>query len=298
MAREISGTTRIAAVLGNPLDHTLSPAMHNAAYRALDLDWVYIPIATPDEASVARVAGLARAVPFVGFNVTMPFKQMVFELCDEVALTARMAGAVNTVHVVGERLVGYNTDARGVIEALESEADFAMTGQQVVLLGAGGAAGAALVAAIIGKAARITVVNRTIERAEELIERVEPHLRDAEVRALTWDDAEPAVRSAALVVNCTPIGMQPDDPSPVPGEWFGTGQVVMDMVYRPQPTRLIAEARHAGATAFDGLAMLVAQGATAIDIWEESAQARAPRAVMREAAERQLAARGEVGEGS
>lgn len=298
MARDISGTTRIAAVLGSPLEHTLSPAMHNAAYQALDLDWVYVPLATPDEGAVARVSALARVLPMIGFNITMPFKRAALELCDEVAVTAQMAGAVNTVHVSDGRLVGYNTDARGVIEALESEAAFSMQGRRVAILGAGGAAGGALVAAILGKAEGIAVVNRTIERAEELIERVQEHARDTMVSAHSWDEAESVVRSAALVVNCTPVGMQADDPSPVPAGWLTREHVVMDMVYRAQPTRLVSEARAAGAVAFDGLAMLVAQGATAIDIWLEGVRERAPRDVMRAAAEAQLAERNEAGEGS
>jgi shikimate dehydrogenase len=285
----ISGSTRLAGVIGWPIDHTLSPAMHNAAYEELGLDWVYIPLGVPDEAGVRRVAAAARSLPFVGFNVTMPYKQIALELCDEVAQVARIAGAVNTVHVVDGALIGYNTDGRGLLEALESEAGFEPQGKAVAVLGAGGAASSAVVALVLGGASRVTIVNRSRERADELAERVALLGRDTEIVCLQPEASETPVREADLVLNATSLGMRPDDPSPVPSEWLRPEHVVYDLVYAV-PTRLVAEARAIGANAHDGLGMLVCQGATAADIWRDTAESRMPRDVMRRAAEEAIAA--------
>lgn len=288
MDSRINGRTRLAGVVGNPLDHTLSPAMHNAVYAHLGLDWVYVPLPLEDETDLMRFLGAARVLPFVGFNVTMPFKHAMLSLCDEVAMLAQMAGAVNTVHCVDGRFIGYNTDGRGLVESLAEEAGFSPEGKSVCLLGAGGAAGAAVVAFILGKATRVTIANRSIERAEELVERVESHARSTELRVIELHQAEEAVATADLVVNATPLGMQPDDGSPVPGPWLREGQVVCDMVYKAATTPLLDLAKQAGAVTVGGLGMLVAQGAIAVDIWSDSAQIRTPRDVMRAAAEAAL----------
>ena len=290
MTATISGSTKLAGVIGWPIEHTLSPAMHNAAYAALGLDWVYVPLGVPDEAGVRRVAAAARSLPFVGFNVTMPYKQIALELCDEVAQVAKIAGAVNTVHVVDGALIGYNTDGRGLLEALESEAGFVPQGTKIAVFGAGGAASSAVVALVLGGASRVTIVNRSRERAEELAERAALLGRDTELVCLQPETSGDAVREADLVLNATSLGMKPGDPSPVPSEWLRPEHVVYDLVYGV-PTKLIEEARRVGANAHDGLGMLVCQGATAADIWRDTAESRMPRDVMRRAAEDAIAAR-------
>lgn len=290
----ICGTTRLAGVIGHPLAHSLSPAMHNAVYEELGLDWAYVPLHVADEIGLRRVVAAIQSLPFVGFNVTMPFKQAVLELCDEVAMAASMAGAVNTVHCVDGRLVGYNTDGRGLLEALKDDAGFEPAGKDVVICGAGGAAGAALVGLMLAQAASITIVNRNIDGAEELLDRVRPHMNAVRVEAVSAMAAEETVRAADLVINATPVGMRPEDDSPIPVQWVGPGQVVYDMIYG-RSTALVRGARSQGALALDGLGMLVAQGATAVDIWNESKQVRASRATMRAAAEAQLSARAQDG---
>lgn len=290
--KRITGRTKLAGVIGHPLTHTLSPAMHNAVYEALELDWVYLPLHVEDEVGLRRLVAAIRSMDFVGFNITMPFKQAMLELCDEVAMAANMAGAVNTVHCDCGRLVGYNTDGRGLLESLSSEAGFQPEGAEVVVLGAGGAAAAAIVAFVLGKAARITVVNRNLDHAEELVERMRPNLCGVPTGIASLQQAEEPVRSADVIVNCTPVGMQPGDRSPIDTRWLGPGQVVYDMVYgTAAPTELVRGAREVGAVALDGLGMLVSQGATAVDIWSDSKQIRTPRDVMRTAAEHELARR-------
>lgn len=288
----IDGYTRIAGVIGRPLGHSLSPAMHNAVYRELELNWVYLPFELEDEVGLRRFMALAPSLNCVGFNVTMPFKQATLELCDEVAMAASMAGAVNTVHVVDGRLVGYNTDGRGLLEALELEAGFTAAGKNVVIVGAGGAAGGAFVAFLLARAASVTLVNRDMNRSDELLSRMVPHLGSVHADSVSIMAAQEPVSAADLVVNATPAGMNPGDASPVPLEWIRPGQVVYDMVYgTAAPTALVSGSVASGARAFDGLGMLVCQGATAVDIWNDSKQTRTPRETMRLAAENVLAAR-------
>lgn len=291
MTSRISGRTQLAGIVGQPLGHTLSPAMHNAAYEALGLDWVYIPLPLEDDTDLMRFLGAARVLPFVGFNVTMPFKTTMLGMCDEVAMMAQMAGAVNTVHVVDGRFIGYNTDGRGLLESLQNDAGFDAAGKTVTVLGAGGAAGAACVSLILAKAARLVVANRTIERAEELVDRMVGHARGTELRAVEIRDAAEDVRGSDLIVNATPLGMSAGDPSPIPQDWLRSGHVVCDMIYGPSDTQLLSDARGTGATALNGLGMLVAQGAIAIDIWSDSAQISTPRDIMRAAAEEAMGQR-------
>jgi shikimate dehydrogenase len=286
----IDGSTRLAGVIGWPVERALSPAVHNAAYAAMGLNWVYLPLPVADQRQLIAVVEALRILPCVGFNVTMPHKQAMLELCDETAMFAQLAGSVNTVHCVDGHFVGYNTDGRGMLETLRLEVDWSPEEKRVVVLGAGGAAGAAVVACAVGRAAHVTVVNRDMAHAEALTARVEPSLRSTEVFAVAaGPESREAVEAADLIVNATPLGMAPGDPSPVSGEWLRAGQVVFDMVYQRPSTALLDAARQAGATALGGLGMLVCQGALAVDIWTEGAHDPAPRDVMRAAAEAALA---------
>lgn len=289
--RVIDGSTRLAGIVGSPLAHSLSPAMHNAAFEHLGLNWVYVPFAANDEAGLRRLFAAAPSLDLVGLNVTMPYKHAAVDLCDEVATAARIAGAVNTVHCDEGRLVGYNTDGRGLLESLELEAGFSVADTHVVILGAGGAAAGVLVALMLAHPTSITVAARDPHKATELIERMAPHAGGVALEAVELGQAEPIVSEASLVLNATPIGMRPGDPSPVPEAWLRSGQVVYDMVYGTQrPTALVTEAEAVGARAFDGLGMLVCQGAIALDTWMGTGE-RAPREIMRSAAEAALARR-------
>jgi shikimate dehydrogenase len=173
------------------------------------------------------------------------------------------------------------------VDSLAAEAGFDPAGRSIAIVGAGGAASAALVSFALGKAEHIVMLNRSVEPAEELIERVQSFARETVLESAEMgDDCGEIVREADLVVNATPLGMNPGDKSPVPAEWLHSGQVVVDMVYRAQPTPLVQTARSVGATALDGLGMLVEQGAVALEIWwSDESCGSAPRDVMRRAAE-------------
>jgi shikimate dehydrogenase len=286
---DVKGSTRLAGVIGWPLEHTLSPAMHNAAYRALGLDWLYIPLPVDDESDLSTVFAAIRVLPFVGANVTMPYKRATVALCDEVADLALLAGAVNTVLCADGRLVGFNTDGLGLLEALKADFSFDPVGRDVAVLGAGGAAGGAVAALAFAEARSVTVVNRDVERAQELAGRVAERYPAVTLSSVPFDEsARTTVERADLVVNATSLGMKQEDPSPIPGSWLRGGQLVADMVYRAEPTALVVAAREAGATACDGLGMLVCQGAISADIWQGSGEVSTPRDVMRAAADRQL----------
>jgi shikimate dehydrogenase len=291
MALRIDARTRLAGLIGWPLDHSLSPAMHNAAYESMRLNWVYLPLPVRDGQDLVRVVAALRALPFVGFNVTMPYKRIMLNVCDEVAAAAQLAGAVNTVHVVDGRLIGYNTDGRGLVESIKDESGLEIQGRRVVIVGTGGAAGAALVGLVLERAAHVTVAGRRVEVAESMIDNLAGRLRETTAEACALGDGlRESVEAADLIVNATPLGMGADDPLPVAKEWLQPGQVVADMVYRPSVTPLMEAAIDRGARAIGGLGMLVGQGAIAIEIWNQGVQTTAPRDVMRTAAEAAVAA--------
>ena len=213
----INGHTRPTAVIGWPIAQSLSPVMHNAAYEALELNWVCLPLGIPDQRGLLAFVEAARHLPIVGFNVTMPYKQAVAELCDEVATLAQMAGAVNAVHCVDGQLIGYNTDGRGLLESLAEDAGFDPAGKSIAVVGAGGAAGAAVTAFILAKAGSLALVNRDSGRAEQLLERIGDRLHGMTVSTHTLDaSAAPVIQDADLVINATPVGMGVEDPSPIP----------------------------------------------------------------------------------
>jgi shikimate dehydrogenase len=293
MKVQIGGATRLAGVIGWPIEHTLSPAMHNAAYAVLGLDWVYLPLPVRDQMDVARVVAAARALPFVGFNVTMPYKRVMLELCDEVAAQARLAGAVNTVHVRDGGLMGYNTDGRGLLESLREEAGFTPEGRRIVIVGSGGASASVLAALVLERAAHVTVISRDPAHAEDLVSRMRVHARDTEMVAMaSGPENAPYVEAADVLVNATPLGMHAGDDLPVRPDWLRRGQIVSDMVYRPLTTALLEAAARAGAKPVAGIGMLVAQGAIAMEIWKSDSTISAPRDVMRAACEAAIEAQG------
>lgn len=263
----MSRTTYVGLV-GWPVEHSRSPHMHNAAFAHLGLDWEYLPLPVAPADVCDAVAGI-RALRFAGVNVTVPHKQAVMPALDEIRNEAGAIGAVNTIVNRDGRLVGHNTDAAGFLRALR-EASFAPTECRAVVLGAGGAA-RAVVYALCLEDAQVTIANRTVERASALAQRSGEYF-DAEPAVLplaATEDLAGAVTAADLLVNATSVGMSPDvnaDPLPVEITLPPT-ITVYDLVYSPRNTKLLQRARAAGATAVDGLGMLLHQGAVAFELW-------------------------------
>ena len=267
----ISGRTKAFALFGSPVEHSLSPAMHNVSFAELGLDCVYLCHDVVPSAIGAAVAG-ARAMGFAGFNVTMPCKAAVIEHLDELSPAARLMGAVNTVKREGDRLIGHNTDGAGLLRSV-AERGFDVAGADVAVIGAGGAGSAVYTQAALDGAGKVSVFKRanasfepTSQKIAALSERTGVNLTLTDVA----DEAalERAVREADIVVDATRVGMAPlESQSNVKEEWLRPGQAVVDTVYHPRETKLLALAARAGATPIDGLGMLLWQAAIAEEIW-------------------------------
>lgn len=259
--------TKIVALLGDPVAHSRSPAMQNAAFAARGVDARYELWHTPAAALAGRVAAL-RDEGVLGANVTLPHKAAVIPLLDALEPEAARIGAVNTVYKRPDgALVGANTDAPALLAALRDEAGYDPRGRSALVLGASGAARAATFALIDAGVAQLALVNRTLARAEELLADALEHYDDAPpLLALAPDDAllVAAARDASLIVNATSLGWHGDE-TPLEAALIPSGALVYDMVYRP--TRLLRDAHERGARGLGGLGMLVRQGALAFERW-------------------------------
>ncbi len=254
--------------MGWPVDHSLSPPMQNAAIEALGLDWVYVALPVAPENLPQALAG-ARAMGMVGMNLTIPHKQEVLGLLNQIDPTAKAIGAVNTVHFTDEGAFGYNTDAEGYVGAVQAEGRFDFKGAHVLQIGAGGVGRAMALGAAKAGARRLTLLNRTLERADRLADEIRRHAPQLAVNVAGDPQAvASAAREADLIANATSLGMKADDPLPLAAELIEARHVVFDTVYAPvAETPLLKAAAQAGARAVQGLGMLARQGARALAIW-------------------------------
>ena len=294
----ISGTTQLLAVLGDPVRHSLSPAMHNAAIRELGLDWVYLALPVSPGKLAVLVEGL-EAIGCRGMSVTIPHKHAVATLCQELSPLAQRVGAVNTlVPLEGGGWHGTNTDVEGFLAPLRGGA---WQGKEALVLGCGGSSRAVVAALVDLGFGQITVAARRRESLEAFA--ADCRAWAPQLRSLEWagDSAAPSspllpvLASAALVVNTTPVGMaSASDPSAAERcplsdaelDALVPGSCVYDLIYIPRPTRLLQGATARGCRTFDGLEMLVQQGAAALRLW--SGRHDVPVAAMRSGALEQL----------
>ncbi len=276
----ITGKTKVCGIIGDPIEHTMSPAMHNVAFESLGLDYAYLAFRVRKEALKNAIAGL-KALGIAGLNVTIPHKVDIMPLLDKLEPLAGKMGAVNTIVNEDGILTGYNTDAPGFLQALKSNG-IEPGGKKIVILGAGGAAkGISFILAEAG--ASLVVLNRTLSRAEELAAQM-ARFRHQDLKAMALSEANlaKALGGADVLVNTTSAGMVPEaDRTPVPAGLLRAGITVFDIVYNPLETRLLREAKAAGARTINGLDMLVWQGALAFEMWTGQ---KAPFAVMKQAA--------------
>lgn len=268
MTGNISGKTKICAVIGDPIEHTMSPVMQNAAFSKLGLDYAYIPLRVSPEGLAWAVDGI-RALNIRGFNVTIPHKVAIIPRLDSLDPLAEKIGAVNTVVNDNGSLRGYNTDADGFLQAL-LERGAEPGGRNIVVLGAGGAA-RAICYSLAGREARLTILNRPLEMdwAEGLARRLAGDF-EIEVGVLELGDENlaAALAGADMLINATSVGMSPNsEDTPVPARLLKPGLVVFDIVYNPIRTRLRQEAEAAGARTIGGIDMLAWQGALAFEKW-------------------------------
>lgn len=265
----ITGSTRIVGIFGDPVAHSLSPRMHNAALAAAGIDAVYVPFHVEPARLPAAVEAI-RALAIAGVNLTIPHKEAACALVDELDPAAAAVGAVNTIVNRNGRLTGYNTDGIGLLRALAGELGVAVAGKRVLLLGAGGAARAGLVALAGAGAAWIGVANRTVDRADRLLQELAPQLQETVCAALPLEGESLAAalgEPVDLLINSTSLGLRDESWSlPLATLVRGDGRIY-DMVYGPQATPLVAAARRAGLSAADGRGMLAGQGEAAFSLW-------------------------------
>ncbi|MEO5656791.1 MAG: shikimate dehydrogenase, partial [Nitrospiria bacterium] len=217
------------ALFGDPVAHSRSPQMHNAAFRALKLDYCYVPFAVSPRALRTAVGGI-RALGIVGANVTIPHKEVVIPYLDELSEEARLIGAVNTIHHDRGRLVGHNTDARGFLRAFREDTEVSVRGGRFLVLGAGGAARAVVMALALGGAKGVTVANRSSSHAQRLLKSCRRAFPAMEWSASEWT-ALPPSRSFTGLIHATPLGMKGGDPCPISPEWIHPSLAVYDLVY-------------------------------------------------------------------
>ena len=256
----ISASTRLAAVIGDPVRHSLSPILHNAAFEALGLDWAYAAFEVPHGGAVDAVNAM-RALGIGGLSVTMPHKADVISALDRVSPAAERLQSVNCVHWLADELAGESTDGPGFVAALRHDEGFEVAGRSTAVLGAGGAARAVVLALAEAGASSVTVVNRTALRGDAAAA-LAPNV--AHVGAVD------EIASADLVVNATSVGMAGTDHEgelPFDPDLLRGGQLVVDLVYHPLRTPLLIEARERGAVAVTGLGMLIHQAALAFRLW-------------------------------
>ena len=262
----ISASTGLVVLLGDPVGHSVSPAIHNAGFREGGLDLVYLACAVPGDRLAAAVGGLW-ALGGVGANVTVPHKTAVLDLAETASPTARALGAANTLVRTGGGWHADNTDADGFLAPLD-EYRQPIEGQGVVVLGAGGAARAVAYAALTElRPRRLVVAARRVEQAQALLRDLEASGGPCDRAAVSLADVGPEVRAAALVVNATPLGMGDGALPLAQADDLRAGQVVYDLVYRPAETPLLRAARERGATGIGGLPMLLAQAAGSYRQW-------------------------------
>jgi shikimate dehydrogenase len=268
MADSISGKTKICALIGDPVEHTMSPAMQNAAFREKGIDYLYVPFRVKAEGLGKAIDGM-RALNMRGLNITIPHKVAAIRFLDELDPLAEKIGAVNTIVNEEGVLKGYNTDATGFLQAL-LEKRIEPGGKNILILGAGGAS-RAISLILADRGANLTILNRLLELdwAEELAGRISQTFnREVEALELNRDNLTRTLEKTDILVNATSVGMTPDiHQTPVDSDLLKPELIVFDIVYNPIKTRLLREAEEAGAKTISGIEMLVWQGALAFEKW-------------------------------
>lgn len=271
MTHEITGTTRLTALLGSPVAHSISPQMHNEAFRLLNLDYRYLAFDVSPEALPEAVRGLT-AIHIRGFNLTMPHKTAILPLVDELTPAAKLAGAVNTVIVEDGTLIGHTTDGAGYIRSLR-DVGFRIPGNTMTLLGAGGAASAICVQAALDGAAAIHMFKRKNLSWDDVKKFTAAVTKETHCPIMLHDIDDKTIlkrciAKSAILTNATNVGMAPHtDASVVPPDLLFPELIVSDIIYEPRETLLLRQARQCGCKTLNGLYMLLYQGAASFECW-------------------------------
>jgi len=276
----VQGKTHVVGIIGDPVRHSLSPIMQNAAFAASNLDYIYVPFAVTPENLERAVIGL-KVLGVCGFNVTIPHKTAIIPFLDRLDESAESAGAVNTVQLCGTGLTGYNTDGTGLVDSLSIDLDFSPRAEQILVIGAGGAARGAIAALCRSGAKRIIICNRSLDNARAVM--LDMNIRYPETRidvVRQHQVSEEYLGSTSLLINTTSLGMNGERIEGINLSHLPEHAKVYDMVYSSSGTPLVNEASASGLRAVNGLGMLVAQGERAFEIWTGH---KPPEGVMRQA---------------
>ena len=281
---KISGKTRVCGVIGDPIEHSLSPAIQNAAFEQLKLDYVFLAFKVKAGEAENAMHGI-RCLGIHGINVTMPHKNAVIAHLDKVDETTKFLGSVNTILNDNGKLCGFSTDGIGAVNALK-ENGVKLSGKKLVLLGAGGAA-KAIASAFAKEVREIILLNRTSEKAKELTEALSKRFgKKIAGERLTPKALQKHLEGTDVLINATSVGMHPQaGQSLVAPQWLKPSLTIMDIVYDPLETKLAKDAKAAGARVVSGVEMLIYQGAASFEVWTGY---KAPIEVMRKAALSQL----------
>lgn len=268
----ITGTTKLLGVIGYPVEHSLSPLMHNAALTKMDLDFVYLPLPIAPENLATAIAGFA-CIGLQGFNVTIPHKQTIIPMLSEISDLARDVGAVNTVVRTKDGWWGTNTDVAGFISPLQTTHQGDWSDARAIILGYGGAARAVVVGCIQLGIKQIHVVGRNLSKLTDFLHSWQNLPITVNLQVHSWDDLSCILPQGDLLVNTTPVGMYPHiDASPLSAAemmLLRENTIVYDLIYTPNPTKFLSHAQVRGMVAIDGLSMLIQQGVAALKIWLE-----------------------------
>lgn len=263
----ILGSTKVYSVIGNPVTHSKSPNMHNAAFNALGINACYVPL-QPGIEDLSSFCSLIRNGIICGSNVTIPFKESVVEFVDILTDEASMIGSVNTLYSEDGKLVGDNTDGLGFKKSLFSDFGFNPQGRSAIVLGAGGAAKAVTAKLCQAELGELIIFDIDSVKAEELVNHIEKFNYKTNVALISSNEVDVYSKKSDLIINCTPIGMKENDPLIVSPDVFSSNHYVYDLVYTPPMTKLLLTAKDSGAKILNGMDMLAYQGAESFSIWE------------------------------
>ncbi|WP_054028194.1 shikimate dehydrogenase [Bacillus sp. FJAT-28004] len=273
---QIDSNTLLFGVIGNPIRHSKSPIMMNRAFRETGINGVYTAFHVTSDRIRDFAAGV-RAMGIRGVNVTIPHKLDIMSVLDEIDASAQAIGAVNTIVNDAGRLIGYNTDGIGYVRSLKEEAERELAGKRIVVLGAGGAARGIIYALANENPARITIANRSVDRAKELADSLQ---NKVDIEAISNEELQTACQQADIVINTTSVGMFPQtEETPIDASWLKPGAVASDLIYNPLKTKFLQQAEQRGCRIHGGLGMFIYQGAYAFEYWTGQP---APAAAMRE----------------
>lgn len=287
MSKKTGSEIQLYGIFGYPLKHTLSPVMQEAAFRKLNIPAFYLPFEIKRN-EISKLLRNKRKIILDGFNVTVPYKELMFKQVDKVSPEAKAVGAVNTVKVKNGKLHGFNTDIYGFSRSLKTDGKFNPKGKKAVVLGAGGAAKSVVYSLVKGGASAVSVGDLVAAKAKSLVQRFTKLRKACGLRTFLpeQDNVKNELADTDLFVNATPVGLKKNDPLLVPKSAFPKKKIVVyDLIYNPETTKLLRTARACGHRTVNGLGMLLYQGAEAFRIWTGK---EAPARVMKEALKKGL----------